>query len=615
MKFLGVRFENFACFDECYLPMDGGVRILVGKNNIGKTALLWGLTLLNSIPVEPGTVGLEGQIARYVRSSSAYFDLHVFFEPKEEDYSRIPHTPGAWPAVSEAKKHRLDFHFRVMPQSNIVGLVSLTLLCDANAFTLLERRGNGIFQPAYNTQGKQLSGGDSIATAANRSAPDGSIWSFLRADGIFADVGKLRNVLFVDAHRVVAPNQPLQVVETLPRNAAPLAPFLDTLHGNDRQKFDEIEGFLTRVFPEFRYVNPEKRQNSVSLTLTKRDRDERIPLSHCGTGVEQVLAMATFVLTASPGSTILLDEPHSYLHPTAEHDVISFLLKHNEHNYFVSTHSAILINAVPADRVISVTPPRMMLGDYAASVEIASILRSLGYKNSDLLFSDRLLFVEGESDQEILPILLSRNPQFAGRDIDRTGFPTMGGEGKLRGSVKQRSVINFEKLLEQLGKAAVPRLYLFDGDCELDDARLIRETPYLAERQNLSLRFLRQREIENYLLVPEAILGAFQRLGAMEGKQDQSLDIATIRKDIDDILKADDAKLYPNGKTGDLARDMKGSVALERLFKEYDISYNKRTTGRLIAEHITVENQRGLSEIWDLVKDVFPPPPVKPRFA
>jgi predicted ATP-dependent endonuclease of OLD family len=50
MKVLGVKFLNFACFDECYLRLDGGIRLLVGENNAGKTALLKALTALNLNP-------------------------------------------------------------------------------------------------------------------------------------------------------------------------------------------------------------------------------------------------------------------------------------------------------------------------------------------------------------------------------------------------------------------------------------------------------------------------------------------------------------------------------------------------------------------------------------
>lgn len=411
-------------------------------------------------------------------------------------------------------------------------------------------------------------------------------------------------MISVDAHRVVMPQHGLQFQNTLPRNAASLAPFLDTLIGNDRPKFEEIEDFVIRVFPEFRHVNPEKSQNSVSLTLSKRDGGDRIPLSHCGTGVEQILAIATFVLTARRGSTILLDEPHSYLHPTAEHDVISFLLDHKEHSYFISSHSSILINSVSADRILALSPPRMPKTNDNASSDLAGILRSLGYKNSDFLFSDRLIFVEGQSDQEILPILLSLNPRFNRRDIDRTGFPSMGGDGKLRSSKNQKSLINFEKLIDQLGKVAIPRIYLFDGDCK-EDERLIRDMPYIQGRPGLSVRFLQRREIENYLLVTEAILVALQKLRTLSDGQPGNLNASTLRTDIQTIQEENDASLYPGGRTGSLEHTVKGSVVLERLFRKYSASYNKRSTGRLIAEQITLESQPALTEIWELVGSIF----------
>ena len=133
-------------------------------------------------------------------------------------------------------------------------------------------------------------------------------------------------------------------------------------------------------------MNPQKTQNGVSITLTLAKTGEKIPMTHCGTGVEQILALASFVLTAEPGTLILLDEPHSYLHPSAERQVTDFLLAHSELRYVVATHSAILINSVNPDRIL-------VLGDadnvpYSPPVttpdSVASLIHSLGYKNSDL---------------------------------------------------------------------------------------------------------------------------------------------------------------------------------------------------------------------------------------
>jgi AAA15 family ATPase/GTPase len=72
MEPLGIRFENFACFDECYVRLDQPLQILVGKNNAGKTAVLRGLTALRGLPIGD-TNPIPFVLGGYARGSRGSF--------------------------------------------------------------------------------------------------------------------------------------------------------------------------------------------------------------------------------------------------------------------------------------------------------------------------------------------------------------------------------------------------------------------------------------------------------------------------------------------------------------------------------------------------------------
>lgn len=330
----------------------------------------------------------------------------------------------------------------------------------------------------------------------------------------------------------------MQALDTLSENADALGPFLDTLLSNNREAFYRIQKVITDIFPEFKFVNPHKSQNGVSLTLTLAKTGEEIPLTHCGTGVEQILALATFVVTAEPGTLVLLDEPHSYLHPTAERKVTDFLLAHSELRYVIATHSAILINSVHPDRIL-------LLGDSdivdrtpkpANSDSLPSLIHSLGYKNSDLLFNDRLILVEGESDQEILPLLLAQSPTIGSTALGRTGFPVMNGEGKLRGRQQQTSILYWEEFLSELGKNQMPRVYLFDGGCVQEDRSLLQKSKIFERDSGAYLKFLKMHEIENYLLTADAILATLSELANFQGQTSPDINLERVSKSLQAIL-------------------------------------------------------------------------------
>jgi len=609
MKPLGIRFQNFACFDECYLRLDEGMQVLVGKNIAGKTAILRGLTALRGLPVgEPENVPFV--LGGYGRGSAgrADFDFHIEFSFEKSDFGVLGGAIEQWPKARDAGSRLFDFHFRAFADGAIVGLLGIDLILDEARTGLLENESGVFIQKQHNPYG-QPSGRVVLQQVIGRQNSSG-IWPAFKPAGILSALVPLKSVRMIEAHRVASPELNMQAVDELSPNVESLAAFLDTLSGNNRRKFQQVEALVRRVFPELEFVNAEKKQSSVFITLTARHNDRTVPLTHCGTGVEQVLALGAFVLTAPAGSTLLLDEPHSYLHPSAEREIIAFLLEHSEHRYVISTHSAILINAVPPDKVIAVSSPKMTRPNGERVPETAALLHSLGYRNSDFLFSDRLVFVEGESDQEILPILLARNLDFDRSDIDRTGFPKMDGEGRLRGSTKQTSLLFFERFLRELGESSLPRIYLFDGDCDREEQRVLRDTPILTGNASVAIQFLPRCEIENYLLVPEAIAQAIKHLAAIDGKDVSTLSAGGVSSQIQGMLSKEDGGLFPNGRGDDALVNVKGSVVLKRIFESYGLRYTKRSEGRLLAERITARDQPALAEIWGLVRPIFPKPPI-----
>lgn len=606
MKLSGIRFENFACFEECYVPLDEGIQMLVGKNNAGKTAILRGLTALRGLPVGTSDA-LQVHLGGYARGSTipGNFDFHVECSFDSGDFGLLGGSLEQWPKARQAKSRSVDFHFRLLGAGNIVGLERADLRLDDHELPLIVKHSDEVMlQCQYNQIGIQA-GSMQLNEALDRAIGDGH-WPILEANGLLSALLPLKKVRMIEAHRVPRADLNMQAAEDLTPNADNLAQFVDTQSGNNRRKFQELEALIIRVFPEFELVNAAKRQSAVFLTLTKREHDYGIPLTHCGTGVEQLLTLGAFVLNAPDGSTLLIDEPHSYLHPSAERELMTFLQRHPEHRYVISTHSAILINAVPPDRVLPVTSPKMPRPSRQDPPETAALLHSLGYRNSDFLFSDRLIFVEGESDQEILPILLGRNKEFVKSDIAKTGFPKMNGEGKLRGSAKQTPLLYFEKFLKELGKSLLPRIYLFDGDCDDDEQHTLQGTPMLAGNDSVAVRFLPRLEIENYLLVPGAIVKAIQHLANLEARDVSRLNEDAVSKGIQDLLANDDKKRFPDGMGGDPLRTAKGSVVLAEVFDFYGFRYRKRNEGRLLAEHVTAENQTALNEIWDCVRSIFP---------
>jgi hypothetical protein len=438
------------------------------------------------------------------------------------------------------------------------------------------------------------------------SGPDGA-YPILDQTDLFAPLRTLGAVRLINPHRVAQPRQPLQSVSNLTADAQSLGPHLQTLQGNNREVFEKIEAFVTRVFPEFRYLNAASREgNQLSIDLTERDTGRKIPLENCGTGVEQIIILATFVLTTPKPGMILLDEPHSYLHPTAERDLVRFLREHPDHCYVVSTHSAVLMNSVTPDRITHISPPGHGFDPMPYHAQTAGILFDLGYRNSDALFYDRLVFVEGKSDKQIIPILLERDGEIDSAEIARTGFPVIEGVGKGSTAV-QTSILRHEKLLSAVGRADQPRIYLLDGDRRDDEKAVIQGTRHPITHTGLTIGFLPRPEIENYLLIPEAIAPALHEELILKGEP-REVSVEEVKRRLDQLLadRKGDQSQPAKASADAMTAGVKGSEILERLYDGFSLRYNKETSGTLIAKNLTVSTQPAVSDLTALVRPLFP---------
>src|SRR5260370_36796071 len=477
MRVEGVEFVGLACFDRQFVPIRDGLILLVGKNNAGKTAILRGLTVLREFFV----ANRQGrsELTAYARQDNPepYFHFEVLVRPENSDPLHVHFLDADedwWKLFNSQYHPTLAYRFWVLPsrsddqvifqwvQMQAENRARLDILKSESGISLLRYEkpaGNGWPTTPSVLLGKEQTSGRGIYT------PDGKSHIVpLQTTTHFEPLLPLSRARYVAPHRMVAPALEIKTAMDLPDTAENLSIFLQTLHGRNREQFERIEKFVTEVFPEFSRVNPSNDiQNRVSLTLTRKDVNRSIPLSHCGTGVEQLLAIATFVVTAEPGAILLIDEPHSFLHPTAERQLVDFLTQDHQHKIVISTHSAIFINSVESERITYLKPPGRTCASAGGCPKVSQILSHLRYRNYDVLFYVRLIAVEGRSDSAILPKLLLAVGLLSPTSLSKTGFPSMeGAPGNVRSL--QTGVLRLERLITGIGRSNQPRLYLFTGD-------------------------------------------------------------------------------------------------------------------------------------------------------
>lgn len=148
------------------------------------------------------------------------------------------------------------------------------------------------------------------------------------------------------------------------------------------------------------------------------DGDEKfIPMSHKGTGYRRLFMVARFRYLAekSKGHNIiyLIEEPETFLHPTAQQDLLSaFKELSNDNQIIITTHSPVFAGATSVNGVVLCTKDGQ--SNYLNSSNdkdfIFKIANELGIKPSYNLRDsfEKILFVEGKDDVIFFKILCKK---------------------------------------------------------------------------------------------------------------------------------------------------------------------------------------------------------------
>jgi energy-coupling factor transporter ATP-binding protein EcfA2 len=302
--------------------------------------------------------------------------------------------------------------------------------------------------------------------------------------------------------------------------------------------FDAFADLVKRTWPGMEIQRPEVADIMTGeLAMFCLEGRMTRELYWAGFGFQVWCQLLTHLSRAQDTTLLVVDEPEIYLHPDVQRQLLT-ILRESGPDILLATHSTEIMAEADPSEIVLVDKGRQTADRLK---DIAGVQRAMDLVGSvqnitltALARNRRVLFVEGDQDFRILRRLARKlGLSELGTGTGITALES-GGFGSWR-----RVTILAEGIGQALGtNLRIAAVYDRDYFCAEDVSQV---TTHLA--QHLALAHVHSRkEIENYLLIPEALDRAIARASADRSARlgttaAVSLRAADLLRDITDKLK------------------------------------------------------------------------------
>jgi len=204
-----------------------------------------------------------------------------------------------------------------------------------------------------------------------------------------------------------------------------------------------------------------------------RGENYRLPLEYSGSGDQATLILKRYI--NDEYKVYCIEEPETRLHHSYQREIYNWLKEMSKKSQIIlATHSSVFVNKDNLENtwIVTINSGESKVFKIDNDDCLRTLLIELGIKPSDIFFSNAILFVEGITEREVLPIITRKTKI----DISNMTIIPIHGKGKGKYHI---SVWN-----EAAKNTNVPAYFILDNNAkqeirQLEDKGLINEKQYL----------------------------------------------------------------------------------------------------------------------------------------
>ncbi len=391
MKIVNLRILNYRGIKDIALTKLGSTTTLVGRNSAGKSAILEAVELvLSNIAVAGGN--LSGVDEYFFRNRNikkpAIFSVEV--ELDSEEMSSI--LPDKIRDMFEVEPEHEPNHVtitRVLDPSSqwktqLISWSGFVLVTDDVTVSAVDLSTD--FEKTASALVKADGGPVAVSDVSDQEINQALTQLIGAMQGRFALVSAIRDTI------TPVPGRSAVLGSEVQQN-------IQQLQQSPNKEDEELYLNLERLYRDLTGLRIDPIQGRVNV----RRGSARIPMYLEGGGLQEACNLLySLVSHQREGRIIGIEEPETHLHPSLQrrlHSIIQDVAKSSQ--LFIATHSPVFVGlAESTDTWIVQFVGREVKAKRL--VEFSEALAELGVLPSDIYFANRVVFVEGPSDQVFL---------------------------------------------------------------------------------------------------------------------------------------------------------------------------------------------------------------------